>query len=294
MRSFRKTALALILILGSLLLSNALAENGGVIEYLSQGDVRPTLGDPGLLEVHLINVQAADCILLRMGDRTMLVDSGNRKTSARIIDYLALLGIDSLDYAFATHPHDDHIGGFPDILAKVPVGTFMQPYLFENFKSAKKKALDSLIEKKNIPVHMVENMAEMYLGEAKLIFLQWQRPDASQNDRSMIVKIELGNRAILLGADIESKAQRALTEEHGALLQSDILKMPHHGIVSFVSEFHGAVRQSLATISNTKDGISKMLRSLDKREIPWMLTTKGTIIAVTDGEVWKVWRPDDN
>ena len=42
------------------------------------------------LEVHCINVACADCILIRQGDHTLMVDSGNLGEADRIVRYLEL------------------------------------------------------------------------------------------------------------------------------------------------------------------------------------------------------------
>ncbi len=284
---FSSLLLALALLLAAL---PALAESG-MIAYPGKDDPKPALGTDDLLEIHLINVQAADAILLRMGEHTMLIDSGRYRTYERITDYLKTLGIDELEYAFLTHPHDDHIGGFTKILNTVPVGTFLRAPLYDDFKSDLVTKLNKLLATKNIPAQTVDNGTVMSFGGATLTFMQWQKPNAAQNNRSMILKVEYGDRAILLCADIENQAQVALAEEYGNELRADIIKLPHHGLAPYMPELHEAVQASLATISNVKsDKIYDVLRSCEKRGVRWELTTKGTMICATDGTAWQVWR----
>jgi beta-lactamase superfamily II metal-dependent hydrolase len=101
------------------------------IIYYEPGDVFPIQGEAEQLEVHFIYVGAADCFLIRSGEHTMLVDSGTRSHSGAIIHYLESLDIRELSYMFATHPHDDHIGGFTGILTQVPVCELIWPELFD-------------------------------------------------------------------------------------------------------------------------------------------------------------------
>lgn len=262
----------------------------GVINYLADSDPRPALGTGDVLEVHLINVASADCILLRVGDETMIIDSGIQRNYERITAYLQTIGVTELDYAFGSHPHDDHIGGFTKLFAEVPVGEYLKPRLFEQFESTIQNQLNRVINEKNIPVTMVENDTVMMLGDAKLTFMQWQNAKATQNNRSMILKVEYGERTILLTADIETVGQRALAEEYGTALSADIIKMPHHGLTPFTKELYEVVMPELATFSNVKDKIYEVLRTCEKRDIKWMLTTKGTMVMVTDGQTWDLWQ----
>lgn len=283
---------AVLILLAMALLAAAACglADGDVISYLAYDAPLPPLGVEGQLEVHFINVASADCILLRCGSETMLVDSGVLRNYERITAYLRTIGVDRLDYAFGTHPHDDHIGGFIGVLEEVPVGAYLQPRLYEKYESKIQTQLFRVIEGKGIETRMVDNDAVMYLGTAKLTFMQWQNPSAAQNNRSMVLKVEYGERAVLLTADIESLGQKAITGVYGDRLRADIVKMPHHGLTPYTKELHEAAQPSLATFSNVRDKIYDVLRTCEKRGVTWMLVTKGTLVAVTDGAAWRVWQ----
>lgn len=261
-----------------------------IIRYLSAEDAKPELGVDGLLEVHLINVASADCILLRMGQHTVMIDSGRETTWERIAAYLDSLGIESLDYAFGSHPHDDHIGGFVRLLETVPVSAYLQPRMYEQVEIDTADALAAVLKGQGIEAVTVENDTVIPFGDATLTFMQWQDMSASQNNRSMIVRAALGERSILFTADIGANGQKTLAEMYGETLQADILKGPHHGLSEYRRELHDVVLPQLVTFSNIKDKIYEVLRTVEKRGAKWMLTTKGTIVAVTDGETWQVWQ----
>lgn len=279
----------LILLLALLLPIAALAEAPPVIRYLDADDPRPAIGE-GLLEMHLIDVASADCILLRMGDRTMLVDSGNRGTANRVLDYLQSIGVDRLDYVFATHPHTDHIAAFAEIMRAVPVGMYIQPEMFAYFHSGVNDELMAVTDELGIPKLYTHSGVMMMFGEATLAFYQWEDSTATINDRSMIVLVRLGRRAALLAADIENNGQKALAAAYGDALRADIIKMPHHGLAAYMRELHAAVKPSLVTYSNVKSKIQRNIGLTEQRGVDWMLTTNGTIVAVTDGETWTVWQ----
>lgn len=277
--------------LGLCLPAAARAGDGSPVEILRASAKKPALGDPALLEVHFINVACADSILLRMGENTMLVDSGIHRNHERILTYLDTLGITALDYALGTHPHDDHIGGFQGVLAKVPTGQFLKARRYEGYDSPNARALEAVLAEQAIPVAYVDSGTTMAFGDATLSFYQWQYPEARENNRSLVIKVTYGERTVLLSADIENNGQRGLAEAHGTALAADILKMPHHGLAPCVPELHAVVQPALATVSNIKDKVYDVLRTCEKRGVEWMLTTKGAIVAITDGgDAWQVWQ----
>lgn len=274
-----------------LLAASAAVADAPMIHYLAAEDEKPALPDEGLLEVHLINVASADCILLRMGDSTMMIDSGIRRTSGRIFDYLDKIGVERLDYAFMSHPHGDHVGGFIDVLAQIPTGTFLTPTRYEGYDKSFYRDLLAVLVEQDLPVTLVMDEHEMTLGGATLTFFQWRAAQAHENDRSMITHIQYGDRSMLLAADVENNGQNGLAEAYGARLRADILKMPHHGLAAYMPAFHEAVQPRLATFSNTKENlIPAATRLLKQNDIDRMLTTHGTVVLVTDGEMWWVWQ----
>ena len=55
----------------------------------------------------------------------MLIDGGPDEELAA--QQLVALGVKRLDAVVATHPHADHIAGLPQVLARFPVGVFLEP-----------------------------------------------------------------------------------------------------------------------------------------------------------------------
>ena len=50
---------------------------------------------------------------------------GTQEAADRVVAAAKKLGIGKLDYVILTHYHDDHAGGVPALLARMPVGTFI-------------------------------------------------------------------------------------------------------------------------------------------------------------------------
>lgn len=259
--------------------------------YVPGDAERPPLGDASQLEVHFINIGAADCILLRCGGRAMLVDGGHFETAGIVLDYLDTLGVTMLDYALLTHPHNDHIGGFLRIFEQIPVRVALCGQGYESFSSQLYQDVLDCMRDAEIPYLCVDSGSALTLGDAVLTFYQWKDPKASVNDRSVAMVASLGHRRMLFAADIENNGQQALAERYGNLLSADIVKMPHHGLAAYMREFHEASQPALAVFSNSKYGILDRTKTLVKqRGVDSLYTVAGTVVAVTDGETWFVWQ----
>lgn len=99
----------------------------------------PALAAPSQdLQIISTDVEGAAAVLLRTPDgKSILIDTGwapgqggpnaaTLPTSAdRIAAAAASLGITRIDYLIMTHYHADHLGGLEALMAKFPVGTFI-------------------------------------------------------------------------------------------------------------------------------------------------------------------------
>ena len=102
--------------------------------------------EKGKLYMYSIDVGQADSTLLILPDgETLLVDAGNREDTALVNRFIYNLGIDSLDYVIATHPHEDHIGGMSGVIESFDIGCFYMPEVTNN-TIYYEDMLDALIE----------------------------------------------------------------------------------------------------------------------------------------------------
>ncbi len=82
------------------------------------------------LEIYLLDVEGGQSTLFVMpGGQSLLVDTGwpgnAFRDADRIVKAAKLAKVKKLDYVLITHFHVDHVGGVPQLVAKMPVGTFI-------------------------------------------------------------------------------------------------------------------------------------------------------------------------
>lgn len=87
-------------------------------------------GGGGDLKVYLVDVEGGQATLfVTPAGKSLLVDTGwpgnDSRDADRIVDAAKAAGIAKIDYVLLTHYHVDHTGGVPQLLAKIPVGAFI-------------------------------------------------------------------------------------------------------------------------------------------------------------------------
>ena len=150
---------------------------------------------------------------------------------------LAFTG-NELDLLFISHSDNDHAGGEEGLLQKIKVSqTFAgQPsnafhrdchYLNNDWQSTKGLKW------------RVFNLTNLDVARVK------------DNDMSCVVQLEMAGQRILMPGDIERRTERALVEQFGKALQSDIMLVAHHGSKTSSTEvFIRAVNPRVAIVSS--------------------------------------------
>lgn len=253
----------------------------------------------GDVTVHFIDVGQGDCILIDTGDNAVLIDSGETDSGRRIVDYLDSCGIRRLDYVIATHPHSDHIGGMADVLADMSVGQVVFPPLPDSSIPLSKVYSDMLdvIEEKQIPVYDAQPGERLRIGQGTYLDIIAPLHDDydNLNDFSVATRLIHGSNTFFFAADIERASENDILNS-GAYIDSDVLKVAHHGSTSSsTAAFLKAVSPEYAVIS-VGDGNSyghpkqEILERLDGVGAKVLRTDElGTIVFVSDGGSFRIY-----
>ncbi len=213
--------------------------------------------------ISFIDVGQGDCALIELSSgKNILIDGGgtydNRFDVGRrvVAPFLWNKGVRDLDLMVLSHPHPDHMNGLVFLANKFNVSE-----LWENGEDTELDAyhdLKSVIKEKDIPRKIMEAGSAERIGEANIRVLHPARGFSerskkayiNENNRSLVIRIELDRNVLLFPGDIEAGAEARLVREFGQNLKCDLLKVPHHGSKSSSAEnFVSMVRPAIAVVT---------------------------------------------
>ena len=217
-----------------------------------------------VLTLYMLDVGQGDAILVESPTGVqVLIDTGSPN---KILSQLAKVmspADRSIDIVFITHPDQDHIGGILDVLDNYTVGSVFESGVLvesQTFKNFRKE-----LAEKNIQDILARKGTHLELGDGGYIDILFPDRDVSgwkTNDGSIVAKLVYGENSIMLTGDAPIETEEIILSENSTeSLESDILKVGHHGSKGSTSvDFLKAVSPKSALISvglNNKYGHPK-------------------------------------
>jgi competence protein ComEC len=268
----------------------------------------------GKLRVDFLDVGQGDAALVTFPDNTtLLIDGGgrpgpmqnghadedqnfNRETRSIgetvVSEYLWWRGLDHVDYLLATHADADHIDGLNDVARNFQVRAALvarTPANDPEFARFAKTLAD-----RQIPLLLVASGDLLRLGEVTATVL-WpvalaDANASSNNNDSIVLRLQLGARTLLLTGDIEARGENGMLRDHEDL-NADVVKVAHHGSRTSSTEgFVSEVKARFAIVSVGQVSIfghpNAEVVDRWRRSGAQVLTTgnSGTITVTTDGK----------
>ncbi len=220
----------IIVFLGATLYEHGIISDDFYLKLLTT--VQGNVAESSELEVHFIDVDQAECILIKSPEKTVLIDAGNIGCERKIENYLRTKGVFSIDLFIATHPHADHIGSASDIIKKFPVSEVIIPEIPEEFLPTTSLFEDFLktLSKRNVTVSYSENGKIFELGGGAVLEILGPAGYSGDNlnNYSVISKLTFGETSFLFTGDAEEEAEILLLDS-GADVSCTVLNAGHHG-----------------------------------------------------------------
>ena len=220
---------------------------------------------PGSIEVTFLDVGQGDCAFVEFPDgRRMLVDGGSVTKSEVgryvIVPFLRWSGVNRLDALVVTHYDTDHVNALTDVLRDIRTRLVILRAGPPAPDTPEALDLLKLAETKKIALRTTQAGERLPLSTKteSLVLNPPREGDLSafsENDLSVVLKLDYGGASVLLSGDIEAKVERRILRE-GVPVQSEVVKVPHHGSnSSSLEEFLGGVRPKVAVVSCGRENI---------------------------------------
>lgn len=278
--------------LGSLVLLGGIAITTWLVPFLPTGSaIQP------YLTVTFLNIGQGDSILIETPDGVQaLIDGG---PDAMVLSELAvsLPWFDrTLDLVLGTHSDKDHIGGLVDVLKRYKISTIITTEnTGETLTSANfRKALTQ--EGANVVMARAGQVYQLGASTTLVIFSPASDPSMLEsNTASIVAQVRYGDTEFMLPGDAPQGVERYLVSTYGNQLESEVLKLGHHGSKnSSADEFLAAVNPKFAVVSAGKNNtyghpaLETVARVKD-HNIPIVSTIdEGRITFASDGRtVWQ-------
>lgn len=205
-----------------------------------------------ILKIIFLDVGQGDAIFIEApSGNQLLIDGGPDKNILNALGRVMPFYDKSIDMIITTHPDQDHIGGIPEVLKNYNVSEYIDSGATSSTGTFLE--LQKEIEDKKIKTEIARSGDIIDLGQGvylKIIYPENDLKSKDTNDNSIIAKLFYGDSTFLFTGDAPSKVEQYLAMTDGDEIDSDVLKVAHHGSRnSLSSEFLSVVSPEYSIIS---------------------------------------------
>ncbi len=178
------------------------------------------------LSVTFLDVGQGDACVIECGGEYAMVDGGPTDASSVVYTYLKNHDIQHIKYMFASHPHEDHIGGLSGALNYAQVDQLFCSC--DSYNSPSFKNLQKYASKQDLSIQVPSVHDKFSLGSALIEVIGPLVPNNNVNNECLILRITHGDNVFMFTADAERDEEQSLIDA-GVSLSSTVLKVGHHG-----------------------------------------------------------------
>jgi len=291
---FRILVLAVLLLFALLVSVAPFASTGQLAVLWGSGEGE---AGGGYLTVAFLDVGQGDAIFITTPDGVqVLIDGGPDAAVLRGLPQVMPLLDRTIDVVLATHPDKDHIGGLVDVFNRYSVGTIIQT---ENESDTAVASAFTFSAEAEVAERYLSARAGdvIFLGASTTLEIFSPASDPTNwesNNASIVARLTYGEINFMLTGDASSGIEEYLVGQYGDVLESEVLKLGHHGSkTSSAASFLDAVAPLYAVVSAGADNSyghphTEVVARVKERGIKILSTAdRGTIVFKSDGaRVW--------
>lgn len=242
------------------------------------------------MRLDMIAVGDGTCIVLRSGGKTLVFDAGSNTSldAGRrwIVPAMRRLNVRRIDAICISHPDIDHYSAVLELIDEFGVDrVLVTPQLLEQVRTRPDGPVAYLADglaRRRVSMQTVTAGHHESLGQAELRWffpLEGAERFRRDNEQSMVVRVDVAGRRMLLTGDLEGAGMARLMPDIEQLA-SDIVELPHHGSYNDLAvQFIRAIQPSIVLQST---GFSRWRSDRWAEE----LADVQRLITIRDGACW--------
>ena len=259
------------------------------------------LRQPRFLEVNFFDVGQGDAIFIETPQgRQILIDGGPDSTILEKLGQEMPFYDRTIDLVILSHPEEDHLSGLIGVLKRYKVENILWTGVLHT--APEYDEWKRLIETEGTKIQIAKAGQKIFWSKNPENFIEILYPFenlAGQdfkdvNDTSLVSRLVFGGKSFLFPGDIFEKAEGEILNR-GATIDSDVLKVAHHGSKTSSSpQFLAEVSPEIAVISLSKDNKyghphQETLEKLKNYGIRILRTDQdGDIKIISDGKALRI------
>lgn len=241
--------------------------------------------------VHFIDVGHGDSVLIDCGEKEVLIDAGLTSQGAIVSEHIKPHVEGSLDLVIATHGHQDHIGGMPEIFKDYKIdrviesGSEVDSDYYREYRNA-------VAAERGCKVSQDRDETIMLGENVSLQIIEVMDGDEIENNNSVTALLTVGQVRVLFTGDSQTEAEELLVSRlgEGEFGKIDVFKSGHHGSRNANSQqLLDTVNPDYIVISAGKGAgyyhphINALRRMLNTEAIVYGTFLSGNVVMKTDG-----------
>lgn len=256
------------------------------------------------LRITFLDVGQGDASIIEYRNQVFLIDGGGdiqskaefNKGHYVVLPALASKGVNHIEAIFISHSDFDHIYGIIEVIKEIPTELVILPEPYVQEQDELLQTLLEILKEEHIQIKYMSSGDKFYMHDLSFSCVY---PEAdtiyypNNNAKSMVLKLIYKDFSVLFTGDIEEQGEKTI--DALVTLDSDVIKVPHHGSKTSSSKgFIEAVSPLVAIFSygqhNPFGHPSKEVveRYLDLKIDNYHVVDEGAILIKTTGKMFTV------